>query len=39
MVGAVAGNFLGDRVPARALHFTSAALFTAFGVAMLAGWF
>jgi len=39
MVGAVAGNFLGDRVPARALHLASAALFTAFGVAMLAGWF
>lgn len=39
MVGAVAGNFLGDRVPARALHLTSAALFIAFGVAMLAGWF
>jgi len=39
MVGAVAGNFLGDRVPARALHLASAALFTAFGVAMLADWF
>jgi len=39
MVGAVAGNFLGDRVPARALHLASAALCTAFGVAMLADWF
>jgi putative Ca2+/H+ antiporter (TMEM165/GDT1 family) len=39
MVGAVAGNFLGDRVPERALHLASAALFAAFGVAMLAGWF
>ena len=39
MVGAVAGNFLGDRVPARALHLTSATLFIVFGVAMLAGWF
>ena len=39
MVGAVAGNFLGDRMPPRALQLTSAVLFTAFGVAMLAGWF
>lgn len=39
MVGAVAGNLIGDRVPARALHLSSAVLFTAFGVAMLAGWF
>ena len=39
MVGAVAGNLIGDRVPARALHLSSAVLFTAFGMAMLAGWF
>lgn len=38
MVGAVAGNLIGDRVPARALQFTSATLFTLFGVAMLVGW-
>jgi len=39
MVGAVAGNLLGDRVPTRAVHLASAALFTVCGVAMLAGWF
>jgi putative Ca2+/H+ antiporter (TMEM165/GDT1 family) len=39
MVGALAGNLIGDRIPARALHFASAVLFAAFGVAMLAGWF
>ena len=39
MVGAVAGNVIGDRVPAQALQVASAALFTLFGVAMLAGWF
>ncbi len=39
MVGAVAGNLIGDRIPARALQYASAALFTLFGVAMLAGWF
>jgi putative Ca2+/H+ antiporter (TMEM165/GDT1 family) len=39
MVGAVAGNVIGDRIPARSLQFASAALFAAFGVAMLAGWF
>lgn len=39
MVGAVAGNLIGDRVPTRSLQFASAALFTLFGVAMLAGWF
>jgi putative Ca2+/H+ antiporter (TMEM165/GDT1 family) len=39
MVGAVAGNLIGDRIPARALHLASAALFIAFGTAMLAGWF
>ena len=38
MVGAVAGNLIGDRIPARALQFASAALFTLFGVAMLVGW-
>lgn len=39
MVGAVAGNLIGDRIPARALHIASALLFAGFGVAMLAGWF
>ena len=39
MVGAVAGNLIGDRIPARALQFVSAALFTSFGIAILAGWF
>ncbi len=39
MVGAVAGNLIGDRVPARALQLASAAIFAVFGVAMLAGWF
>jgi putative Ca2+/H+ antiporter (TMEM165/GDT1 family) len=39
MVGAVAGNLVGDRIPTRALHLASAALFALFGVAMLAGWF
>ena len=39
MVGAVAGNLIGDRVPTRALAIASAVLFTMFGVAMLAGWF
>jgi putative Ca2+/H+ antiporter (TMEM165/GDT1 family) len=39
MVGAVAGNVIGDRIPARALQSASAALFTVFGMAMLAGWF
>ena len=39
MVGAVAGNMIGDRVPTRALGIASAVLFAVFGVAMLAGWF
>jgi putative Ca2+/H+ antiporter (TMEM165/GDT1 family) len=39
MVGAVAGNMIGHRISPRALQFASAALFTLFGVAMLAGWF
>lgn len=39
MVGAVAGNLIGDRIPTRALRMASAGLFAAFGVAMLAGWF
>jgi putative Ca2+/H+ antiporter (TMEM165/GDT1 family) len=39
MVGAVAGNVIGDRISARSLQFASATLFAAFGVAMLAGWF
>ena len=39
MVGAVAGNLVGDRVPARAMQWVSAGLFSLFGAAMLAGWF
>jgi len=39
MVGAVAGNLIGDRVPIRALRIASAVLFAGFGLAMLAGWF
>ena len=39
MVGAVAGNMIGHRISPRALQFASAALFTLFGVTMLAGWF
>ena len=39
MVGAAAGNLVGDRVPTRALGIASAVLFAVFGVAMLAGWF
>ena len=39
MVGAAAGNLIGDRVPTRALGIASAVLFAVFGVAMLAGWF
>jgi putative Ca2+/H+ antiporter (TMEM165/GDT1 family) len=39
MVGAIAGNMIGHRISPRALQFASAALFTLFGVAMLAGWF
>ena len=39
MVGAVAGNLIGDRVPAQAMQFVSAALLAGFGAAMLAGWF
>ncbi len=39
MVGAVAGNLIGNRIPTRTLQLVSAALFASFGVAMLAGWF
>jgi putative Ca2+/H+ antiporter (TMEM165/GDT1 family) len=39
MVGAAAGNLIGDRVPTRALGIASAALFAVFGIAMFAGWF
>jgi putative Ca2+/H+ antiporter (TMEM165/GDT1 family) len=39
MVGAVAGNLIGHRISTRTLQLASAALFTLFGVAMLAGWF
>jgi putative Ca2+/H+ antiporter (TMEM165/GDT1 family) len=39
MVGAVAGSLIGDRIPVRTLQLLSAALFAAFGLAMLAGWF
>jgi putative Ca2+/H+ antiporter (TMEM165/GDT1 family) len=38
MVGAVAGNLVGDRVSPRVLRLTSAALFATFGVVMIAGW-
>lgn len=38
LVGAVAGNLAGDRISQRALQLSSAALFTAFGVVMIAGW-
>ena len=38
MIGAVAGTIVGDRIPARVLRFSSAVLFAAFGLAMLAGW-
>jgi putative Ca2+/H+ antiporter (TMEM165/GDT1 family) len=37
-VGAAAGNLVGDRIPQRPLQLLSAALFAAFGVAMIAGW-
>lgn len=39
MIGALLGRTLGDRIPMRAVHLLSAALFAGFGVAMLAGWF
>jgi putative Ca2+/H+ antiporter (TMEM165/GDT1 family) len=39
MVGALAGNAIGTRIPVPVLHVASAALFAIFGVAMLAGWF
>lgn len=39
MVGAAAGNLVGDRVPTRALGVASAVLFAMFGIAMLVGWF
>jgi len=39
MVGAVAGNLIGGRISETVLRRASAALFAAFGVAMLAGWF
>jgi len=39
MVGAVAGNMIGHRISPRSLQFASAALFTLFGLTMLAGWF
>lgn len=39
MVGALAGNAIGNRIPLPVLHVASAVLFAAFGVAMLAGWF
>jgi len=38
MVGAAAGHLVGDRIPARMLRLLSAALFAAFGAAMIAGW-
>ena len=39
MIGAVAGNLIGERIAPRTLQLSSAVLFAAFGVAMLAGWF
>ena len=39
MVGALAGRSVGHRISTRAVDIASAALFAAFGVAMLAGWF
>jgi putative Ca2+/H+ antiporter (TMEM165/GDT1 family) len=39
MVGAVAGNLIGDRISNSVLQYASATLFSLFGVAMLAGWF
>lgn len=39
MVGAVAGRSIGHRISTRAVDVASAALFAAFGVAMLTGWF
>jgi putative Ca2+/H+ antiporter (TMEM165/GDT1 family) len=39
MVGAIAGNLIGDRVSNSVLQYASATLFSLFGVAMLAGWF
>jgi len=39
MLGAVAGRTIGHRISARRINLASAALFAAFGIAMLAGWF
>lgn len=39
MVGAVAGNLIGDRIPERTVQWLSAALFAGFGIAMIAGVF
>jgi len=39
MVGAVAGNLIGDRISPHALQLVSAGIFALFGVSMLAGWF
>ncbi len=39
MVGAVAGNLIGDRISNSVLQYASATLFSLFGVAMFAGWF
>lgn len=38
MIGAVAGNLVGDRIPETALRWLSALLFIGFGLAMLIGW-
>lgn len=38
MIGAAAGLVVGDRIPSSVLRWVSAALFVAFGVAMLVGW-
>lgn len=37
-IGVLAGSMVGDRIPAAAMKWGSAALFVAFGIAMLAGW-
>jgi Ca2+/H+ antiporter, TMEM165/GDT1 family len=38
LVGAVAGNFIGDRISPTRLRWISALLFAAFGILMIVGW-
>jgi Ca2+/H+ antiporter, TMEM165/GDT1 family len=38
MLGAVAGNFVGDRISPRLLQWVSSILFAVFGALMLVGW-